>query len=198
MGETGRVSRPREQLPCGPVHVRRWRRTDLAALVAATHASWRHLQPWLPWAQDEPDAPSSLAYLERCDAEWEAGEAFHYAVVATPESDAVLGSCSVVRRIGEGGLEIGYWVHAAHARRGLATAAATGLTSEGFTLPDVDRLEIHTDRANVPSRTVAGRLGYELVDVRTRAPQAPADTGQEEVWRLTRARWAATGQAPTA
>ncbi len=58
------VTVPQEQLSCGRAHLRRWRRSDLEALVSASRASWRHLQPWMPWAQDEPDEQSTLPYLD--------------------------------------------------------------------------------------------------------------------------------------
>lgn len=45
-------------------------------------------------------------------------------------------------RIGPGGLETGYWVHQAHTRRGLATAAAAALTDAALALPGIDRVEI--------------------------------------------------------
>ncbi len=54
------VTVPQEQLSCGRAHLRRWRRSDLEALVSASRASWRHLQPWMPWAQNEPDEQSTL------------------------------------------------------------------------------------------------------------------------------------------
>jgi len=38
------VTVPQEQLSCGRAHLRRWRRSDLEALVSASRASWRHLQ----------------------------------------------------------------------------------------------------------------------------------------------------------
>jgi len=97
---------PQEQLSCGRAHLRRWRRSDLEALVSASRASWRHLQPWMPWAQNEPDEQSTLPYLDGAEKQWDAGYAFQYAIVGAQGSSAVLGSCGLMRRIDEGGLEI--------------------------------------------------------------------------------------------
>ncbi len=108
------VTVPQEQLSCGRAHLRRWRRSDLEALVSASRASWRHLQPWMPWAQNEPDEQSTLPYLDGAEKQWDAGYAFQYAIVGALASSAVLGSCGLMRRIDEGGLEIGYWVHVDH------------------------------------------------------------------------------------
>ena len=66
-------------------------------------------------------------------------------------------------RIGPGGLEIGYWVHHAYTRRGLATAAAAALVEQAFRLPGVDRLEIVHDELNVASGGVPRKLGFTEV-----------------------------------
>jgi len=183
------VTVPQEQLSCGRAHLRRWRRSDLEALVSASRASWRHLQPWMPWAQNEPDEQSTLPYLDGAEKQWDAGYAFQYAIVGALASSAVLGSCGLMRRIDEGGLEIGYWVHVDHTGQGLATVAAAALTSAGFSLPDVTHLEIHVDQANAPSRAVPAKLGYTHAETRGRDRQAPGETGQDEVWRLTEDQW---------
>ena len=182
------VTGPPEQLYCGQAHLRRWRRSDLNALVAASKASWQHLQPWMPWAQNEPDEQSSLPYLEGAETQWDDGKAFQYAIISAV-GHAVVGSCSLMRRVDEGGLEIGYWVHVAHTRQGLATAAAAALTSAGLCLPGVTHVEIHVDQANVASRAVPARLSYQHVATRRRDQQAPAETGQDEIWRMTCDEW---------
>ena len=179
---------PPEQLSCGKAHLRRWRRSDLEALVAASKASWRHLQPWMPWAQNEPDEQSSLPFLASAETQWDAGEAFQYAIFDAV-GPTVVGSCGLMRRIDEGGLEIGYWVHVAHTRQGLAAAAAAALTSAGFGLPGVSHVEIHVDQANVASSAVPARLGYQHVTTRHRDQRTPAETGQDEIWRLTCDEW---------
>ena len=150
--------------------------------------SWRHLQPWMPWAQTEPDEQSLLPYLQGAKTQWETGEAFQYAIMSLVGS-TVLGSCGLMRRIDEGGLEIGYWVHVAHTRQGLATAAAAALTSASFCLSHVTHVQIHVDRANVASRAIPIRLGYLHVATRRRDRQAPAETGHDEIWQMTGAQW---------
>ena len=66
-------------------------------------------------------------------------------------------------RIGPGGLEIGYWVHRAYTRRGLATAASAALVEQAFGLPGVDRVEIIHDELNVVSGRVPRKLGFTEV-----------------------------------
>ena len=66
-------------------------------------------------------------------------------------SSVLAGGAGLMARIGPGGLEIGYWVHAGHVRRGLATAATSALIAEAFTLPGITRVEIRHDELNTAS-----------------------------------------------
>ena len=89
--------------------------------------------------------------------------------------DQIVGGCGLHRRVGPGGLEIGYWVHAAWTRRGLATAAVRQLAAEAFADPAIAFVEIHHDPANVASGAVAAVAGF------TRVAAAP-----RAIWRLSR------------
>lgn len=177
---------PPEEIVCPPVRLRRWVPEDLPALAEASAASWEELRPWMPWAQERATEESSLPWLTSTQDQWRSGEAFQYAVV---ERDAVVGSCGLMRRIGAGGLEIGYWVRTSAAGHGLGTAAAATLTWAGLRLPTVDHLEIHCDAANVRSAAIPARLGYRLVETRAKEPVTPGESEQEQVWRLTEQEW---------
>jgi RimJ/RimL family protein N-acetyltransferase len=86
------------------------------------------------------------------------------------------------RRIGPRALEIGYWTHVNHAGRGYMTAAAKAITHVAEALDDIDRVEIHTDEANVRSAAIPPKLGYRLDRVDTRRPEAPAESGRLQIW----------------
>ncbi|MFF7216639.1 GNAT family N-acetyltransferase [Streptomyces sp. NPDC008238] len=127
-------------------------------------------------------------FLARGEEKWRSGEAFAYAITA---EGSVIGGCGLHRRIGPGGLEIGYWLHPRWTGRGLATAAVAALVGEGFSLPGVERLEIHHDAANAPSGAVARRLGFTEVarGPRPEGPCAPGEAGIEVVRRMTARQW---------
>ena len=72
-------------------------------------------------------------------------------------------SPGLMARIGPGGFEIGYWVHRAYTRRGLATAATAALVEQAFGLPGVDRVEIVHDELNVASAAIPRKLGFTEV-----------------------------------
>ncbi|MEP7025479.1 MAG: GNAT family N-acetyltransferase, partial [Actinomycetota bacterium] len=132
------MQRPRDILTEGPVTLRRWRAGagNAAAVHTAVAESRNHLWPWMPWATPDYGLTDAGEFLQVCERHWQSGEAFNYAVMT---GEVLAGSCGLMARIGAGGLEIGYWVHAAQIRRGLATAAAAALAAEAFTLPGIDR-----------------------------------------------------------
>src|SRR5690349_23643461 len=141
------MTRPPEVLEHGQVSLRRWRGDDAAELLAAVIESQEHLRPWMPWAESY-DENRAVEYLRECDAEWEAGSSFAYAIVV---SGQIAGSAGLHNRVGEGGLEIGYWVHSRWTGRGIATDAAAALSNAALALPGIERVEIYHDAANAAS-----------------------------------------------
>ncbi|MFD9793485.1 GNAT family N-acetyltransferase [Streptomyces sp. NPDC059070] len=189
------MEEPSESLRSDRVELRRLHMTDLDALERAIDESLDHLVPWMPWAAGH-SRQQTVDFLARGQEEWEAGRAYNYAIRA---GGVVIGGCGLHRRIGPGGLEIGYWVHSRWTGQGLATMAASGLVREGFQLAGTDRMEICHDAANQSSGAVARRLGFTEV-ARTRVPEgpcAPGEVGIDVVWRMTVDEWRAGRGVPT-
>lgn len=180
---------PSARLAAGPLVLRRWAPEDADALSAAVLDSVHHLRPWMPWAAAEPITPSARRELITGWGEaWLAGREYVYGMWV---DDAVVGGCGLHARVAPGGLEIGYWVHAGHLRRGYATAAAAGLTGAAFALPEIAFVEILHDKANGPSGRVPATLGFTRIGEEQREPQAPAETGTLVRWRMRRETWLA-------
>lgn len=164
--------------------VRRLRVSDEAQVAKAIKDSLEHLRPWMPWAAAEPLTPMDRrALLATWERAWDAGTERNVGVFDGP---SVVGVAGLTDRPGPGAREIGYWTHVGHLRRGVASTAASLLTELAWEDPTVDRVEIHHDRANVASGGVPRRLGYQRIGERERGPQAPAETGTEVVWAITR------------
>jgi RimJ/RimL family protein N-acetyltransferase len=62
------------------------------------------------------------------------------------------------------------------------SAAAKAVTEAAEALDDVDRVEIHTDEANVRSAAIPRKLGYRLERVDVRRPEAPGESGRLQIW----------------
>jgi RimJ/RimL family protein N-acetyltransferase len=145
--------------------------------------SLAHLQPWMPWATDQNatlEAQSSR--LREVEASWEAGTDFVYLLRLLEGDASVVGVIGLHRRIGPGAIEIGYWTHVAHTGRGYMSAAAKAVTGAAAALADVDRVEIHTDVANVRSAAIPPKLGYRLDRIEPSPPDAPGCEGRLQIW----------------
>ncbi len=154
------------------IELRQWAESDAAALNEAVAASLEHLRPWMPWAREPPMSPAARRlWIAERRREAEAGGDRTYGAF---RDGAIVGAGGLHNRIGPGGLEIGYWTHAAHVCQGVATAIVARLCEIAFAEPRVTHVEIHHDVANVASGAVARRAGF-------------TDTGVVEgkrVWRL--------------
>lgn len=160
---------------------------DVPALARAVTESLDHLHPWLAWAT--PDGVTDTAcrrFVAGATAQAEAGTDANYGIFAAPddpEDRRVLGGCGLHDRIGPGALELGYWLHVDATGRGLMTRVVAALTDGALALPDIDRVEIHTDEANRASAAVPRRVGFTLVaTVPTVRPGGPAGSGKHQIW----------------
>ncbi len=171
----------------GPLVIRSWREADAEALATVVTCNLDHLRPFLPWIAYEP---VPLAERRALIAKWnvqarEGGDL----VVGLFLDGQVVGGSGLARRLGVGGLEIGYWVHRDFARRGIATSTSRALTDDAFERADIERVEIHHDAANVASAGVPKALGFTLVGEEPREIKAPSETGVHLIWRVTRDEW---------
>ena len=175
----------------GPLAIRSWHESDADGLGRAVSDNLDHIRPWLPWARSLPDDPAEILEVMR---QWIVD------AVANPDEvvglfieGEVVGGSGLHPRIGPGGLEIGYWVHRNFTRRGIATTVSSALTDHAFRRPDIDRVEIHHDKANTASEGIPRALGFSLVEEVAAVPQTPEQSGVHLVWRLTRGEWTPSG-----
>ncbi|WP_369182081.1 GNAT family N-acetyltransferase [Streptomyces sp. Y1] len=162
---------------------------DVPELFRVIEESLEHLRPWMPWVA-EHSLGMTTAFLAGRAERWAVGEEFTYAIV---QGGAIVGTCQLYRHEGSsgGGLEIGYWLHPAATGRGVATRAARALVAQAFRLPGVDHVDVVHDPANRASGAVPARLGFTEHLRRPAEAIAPAESGEELVWRITRGQAAA-------
>jgi len=173
-------------LPAGPVELRRWRPEVVDALVPAIADSFEELERWMDWAQAMPTPEELLAVLVAGEAAFDADQEWDYTVYELV-SESLVGGVGLHRRGGPNVLEIGYWISSQRTGLGYATAAAKTLSEAAFTLvPDVERIEIHMDRANKASAAIPRKLGYRLDHEEIRQIEASSHTGIGLVWVLDR------------
>jgi RimJ/RimL family protein N-acetyltransferase len=180
---------PPERIELTGLVLRRLSVDDAATVAAAARDSLGHLRLWMAWAT--PEAVSVEAQTGRLHGpagSWSANGSYEFGAFRSGDGPLV-GMCGLHRRIGPGALEIGYWVHVNHIRQGIATSCAGALTTLGFGLRGVERMEIRCDAANVASAAVPARLGYHLDSVVEHEPEAPGEVGRRMQWVMYRREW---------
>lgn len=163
----------------GALVLQRWQPAWAPDLLAAVEASVPELLAFMPWAEGY-----TLAKAEQFIAMTQAGAAgrteFGYALWS---DDELVGSASLMARLGPGVLEIGYWVRSDRTGRGIATAAAAALAQAGLALDGIDVVTIRHDPANPASGRVAAAAGFvEVGRQRSTLAQGRDGTGVEVVW----------------
>jgi RimJ/RimL family protein N-acetyltransferase len=187
--------------PAYRIHTRRlvvrcWNPEDAPLLKAAVDTSLEHLRPWMPWAKNEPtDLQAKINLLRQFRGGFDLGQDFVYGILSRDESQ-VLGGSGLHTCLGEGALEIGYWIHADHINQGLATETAAALTKVAFEINGVDRVEIHCDPENSRSAAVPRKLGFtHEATLRRRVVATGGEPGNAMIWTLFAAEFPASAAA---
>lgn len=161
--------------------LRCWDPRDAPLLKEAVDSSLEHLRAWMPWAWNDPKPlADTVALLRRFRGQFDLGQDFVYGIFDRDEHEVVGGS-GFHLRVGEDAFEIGYWIRASRAGRGLATEATAALTKVGFDVCGVDRIEIRVEPGNEPSIAVPRKLGYrEEARLRRRLEPHPGEPGRRD------------------
>jgi RimJ/RimL family protein N-acetyltransferase len=151
---------PEQKLQSERLVLRCWHPDDAPRLSSALEMTWDELQRWIPWVFPRRESVAQLAErLAGYRRDFLEGRDALYAVMDTEESE-VWGGAGLYRRVGDGGLEIGYWVRSDQAGRGVATEASALLTRAAFGLEGIERLEIRCDPEHVASAAIPRKLGF--------------------------------------
>jgi len=176
-----------EYIECSRLVLRCWQSSDVPAMGAAVRASIDHLLPWMPWAANEPLSDSDRHDLVN---EWDKSRrAGGDAVYGVFMGGDVVGGTGLHRRAGPETLEIGYWIHVDHVRRGYATELARQLTTTALSLPGITRVEIHHDAQNAGSRRIPESIGFHLDGETNTEPVAQGEAGRAVGWSMTKGSW---------
>lgn len=142
----------------GTVVLRPFRDTDLDLVAELSADSYLPLIGSVP-AVFTPE--EGLAYLARQHQRLTDGTGYSFAI-ADRQDDRALGGAGLWPHPPSDHATLGYAVAPSARGRGVATAALTALTAFAWTLPQLARLELLIEPANLGSVTVARRCGYTL------------------------------------
>ncbi len=165
--------------------LRRYETSDAEQMSRVVTASRHYLAPWMPWARDEPiNHEERAGLISSLMREFDDGSDFAMAVILR-DNDQYVGSTGFHTRLGEGILEIGYWIAADQQHRGYITEAAAALTHVGLDFAGAERVEIHHTPRNLRSRAIPERCGYSYDGrLETLLPGVP-EVEPADVWFAT-------------
>lgn len=110
-GQGERVPRsPAERIELPGLVLQRQTVADAERVARAVADNLSHLGPWMAWAV--PEAAARSVQRERLASSmerWHDGTEYVYLLLAR-DSDGLLGMCGLHRRVGPGGIELGYWL----------------------------------------------------------------------------------------
>jgi|GEM_PF-173763 len=129
-------------------------------LEAARAACSPDFSRFAPWCHPAYSLADSERFIAQCEAGWRDGSAFTFALMDADTGELCGGIGLNQPNRAHGCYNLGYWVHPARQRRGLARGAIRHLAQAVFAdLPQVQRLEMLTLPENVASQRAALAAG---------------------------------------
>jgi RimJ/RimL family protein N-acetyltransferase len=114
----------------------------------------------MPWAHLDPQTLDEKVELCRSfRGQFDLDQNYVYAIF-TPDETEQLGGSGFHKRSHEGALEIGYWVSASAAGRGIATEVTAVQVRVGFEVCGLDRIDIQVEPRNERSLAIPRKLGF--------------------------------------
>ncbi len=167
--------------------LRCWSPRDAGCLREALDHSSEHLRPWIPFMKDEPRTfAQTCQWLREARAFFDRDQAWHYAVFDR-SGGGLLGGNMLNPRVGEGGLELGYWTTAGLTGGGIATEATSAMIRCAFELHQVQRVEIHCAPQNLASAAIPEKLGFQHeATLKKRATNTAGELYDLMIWTLPR------------
>jgi ribosomal-protein-serine acetyltransferase len=151
-----------EQHRDGDLLLRGLRPGDGADVNEATQSSLEHLRPYMAWATPDTTVEDSEGYVRQARAKWLLGEEFGVGVWRGERFVAGTGFHLRGRPLEHGTGEIGMWVRADEAGRGLGTRVLRAMVDWADAAWPFHKLTWLCDSRNLASARVAGNCGFQL------------------------------------
>ena len=165
--------------------VRCYEPSDARILKEAIDQSLDHLKPWMPWARFEPETfAQKQQRLREFRGQFDLDKDYVFGIFSKDEKK-LIGSTGLHTRIGGNAREIGYWIHVDEINKGYVTEAVQALVKVAFKLEENERLEIHCDPENYPSKAVPQKLGFtHEATLKDRITDSEGKSRDAMIWTL--------------
>jgi ribosomal-protein-serine acetyltransferase len=146
----------------GDLLLRAWRPGDGEELNRAVSDSYEHLRRFMAWPDPDTTVEESEGYARQSRARWLLGEEWGLGVWRGGRLVAGTGFLLRERPLEQGIAEIGMWVRADEAGRGLGTRLLRAMVDWADADWPFHKLTWHCDSRNLASARVAERCGFQL------------------------------------
>lgn len=149
---------PNAPVACGPVVLRRFSPLDVPVVQEMSTDPYIPLIGTLPPNASQQEARD---YIDRQIGRLAEGTGFSFAIAEAGTGRTVGGIGLWLQQLARGRATAGYSVTPSARGRGLASAALTALTSFGWTIPALHRIELYIEPWNAGSVKTAEHAGYQ-------------------------------------
>jgi RimJ/RimL family protein N-acetyltransferase len=158
---------------------------DAKLLKSSIDKNISYLQPWMPWALNEPTSiDEKIELLRLFRSNFDSSKDFCYGIFDETEK-YLIGGTGLHTKNGKDVFEIGYWIAEEYSTNGYATEVAKSLVIAGLSVNGIDRIEIHCDPRNIRSSKIPEKLGFSLECIRKRIyTKFPNEFRDSMVWTL--------------
>jgi RimJ/RimL family protein N-acetyltransferase len=156
---------------------------DGARLADAVNESFEHLRPWMGWAKPHQPVQDSERNVRHSRARYLLAEDFTLGIFSPDETRLLGGTGFHLREgpIASACAEIGMFIRASEAGRGLGSSVLQSLLAWGFSEWPWLRLAWRCDRNNLASVRVAEHAGLVLEGVLRCQPAAVGDGRRDTI-----------------
>lgn len=159
--QRGPIIVPRNDLVGRQVVMRPNHPSFCAQLHAAAMESLATVGRWMAWCHPDRKVEEGLEWYRGCERDWNEGVAYEFSTFS-PDGEYLGGAgLNQFNRV-HNFANLGYWVRESRQRRGIAVEAARLLSTFGFEVLGLDRIEIVAAVDNLPSRRVAEKAGAQF------------------------------------
>jgi ribosomal-protein-serine acetyltransferase len=141
------------------LYLRLVREEDAEELFLRVGQNREHLQWRASWVDETTNKADTQKFVRFCLESAVSGTGFHYALLLDGEIMGLV-AFNTIEKINRCAT-MGYWLVESQTGRGLMTAAAKTLISEGFQQLKLNRIQARVATANYPSQAVCDRVGLK-------------------------------------
>ena len=165
--------------------IRCYKPGDALLLKASIDESLKHLRPWMPWANNEPESvQAKLERIRKYRGQFDLGLDYTFGIFSK-DGKTLIGSTGLHNRIGDDAREIGYWLNVNYLKQGYATETVKALIKVGFEVEHLERIEIRCSPNNIRSQQVPKKLGFLLeATLKKRTTDSNGNLRDVMIWSL--------------